>query len=36
MKKRDLGIDLLRTIGLLCIILAHVNPPFLSVATAVV
>ena len=25
--KRDLSIDLLRAIGLLCIILAHVNPP---------
>lgn len=29
MKQRDLGIDLLRAIGLLCIILAHVNPPHL-------
>ena len=27
MKQRDLGIDLLRAVGLLCIILAHVNPP---------
>lgn len=25
--KRELSIDLLRTIGLLCIVLAHVSPP---------
>lgn len=29
MKQRDLGIDLLRAIGLLCIILAHVKPPYI-------
>lgn len=27
MKNRDEGIDVLRTIGVLSIILAHVNPP---------
>lgn len=27
MKERDLSIDLMRAIGLLCVILAHVNPP---------
>lgn len=29
MKQRDLGIDFLRALGLLCIILAHVNPPYM-------
>lgn len=27
MKNRDLSLDLLRAVGLICIILAHVNPP---------
>ncbi|MDO6681336.1 acyltransferase family protein [Oceanobacter sp. 5_MG-2023] len=26
--KRDLGIDIMRVIGLLCIVLAHVSPPY--------
>lgn len=29
MKQRDSSVDIMRAIGLLCVILAHINPPSL-------